>query len=68
MRPGAVWKAMPDDVRALLVLQVSDTIEPHRAPYVGWDELSPVERSLIGTMIRAFGRACSGAALGLGLQ
>lgn len=64
--PGAVWMGMSPNVRAMLVMQAT-TRPPLEAEFLRWEHMTRAERDLIGTVIRAYGKACSGDALRLGL-
>ncbi len=64
--PSAVWSAIPEGVRALVVMQAT-TRPPSLAVFLKWEDMTATERSLCGTVLRAFGKACQGQALMLGL-
>lgn len=63
---AAVWDAIPEDMRAIIVM-VSTDRPVSLAGRIKWEDFSRLERDLIGTTVRAFGRVCSGDACRLGL-
>lgn len=70
----AAWSAMPQDVRGILLSLVADAPEvthvcrmPRTWGIPRWSEMTSEEQQLIGALVRAFGRACRGDALRLGL-